>query len=470
MARAREKNAARAIWSGSISFGLVSVPVRMLSAIDEKDVHFHLLHRKDDSRIGYEKICKREQKPVPESEIGTAFEVSKDEYVYLEDADFEAAAPKGYHAFELSDFVALDEIDPIYLERSYYLAPAAGGEKVYAVLAKAMDRAGLAAIGTYVMRNKQHLGCLRVRDGVLTLSKLYFADEIRPHQGLAPSGVRVAKAELDLAGELIDRYTSTFDIGKYEDTYRDALLGVIKAKQKGNDIHVDTADDGGRRDSAGPARGAARKRGPPHALRKELVTQQRKGSRRREERRQERQDTPRRRPHKIRARAGSQATTGQGLFRHEQGRARHRAHLTTFRSRPFAAMDRVSSFVSDARSVGKRLVHSSSMERTRPVAAHSRIQRESTPSIRPSVAGAKGSRPDLTLGEAGGIVGRYGDRRLLLLGGYVSRSADERRYAWAAFAESDLGLSGPCCWCAHRLFCGCAHARRSASGGAMDCA
>lgn len=245
MARAREKNAARAIWSGSISFGLVSVPVRMLSAIDEKDVHFHLLHRKDDSRIGYEKICKREQKPVPESEIGTAFELSKDEYVYLEDADFEAAAPKGYHAFELSDFVALDEIDPIYLERSYYLAPAAGGEKVYVVLAKAMDRAGLAAIGTYVMRNKQHLGCLRVRDGVLTLSKLYFADEIRPHQGLAPSGVRVAKAELDLAGELIDRYTSTFDIGKYEDTYRDALLGVIKAKRKGNDIHVDTADDGG---------------------------------------------------------------------------------------------------------------------------------------------------------------------------------------------------------------------------------
>ena len=165
MARARENKAGRAIWSGSISFGLVNVPVRMLSAIDEKDVHFHLLHRKDDSRIGYEKICKREQKAVPESEIGTAFEVSKDEYVYLEDADFEAAAPKGYHAFELSDFVALDEIDPIYLERSYYLAPATGGEKVYAVLAKAMDRAGLAAIGTYVMRNKQHLGCLRAATG-----------------------------------------------------------------------------------------------------------------------------------------------------------------------------------------------------------------------------------------------------------------------------------------------------------------
>ena len=160
----------------------------MYSAIDEKDVHFHLLHRKDDSRIGYEKVCKKEAKAVPDDEIGTAYEVSKGKYVYLEDKDFEAAEPKGYRTFDLSDFVPLEEIDPIYFDRTYYLGPAEGGEKVYGVLTRAMEKAGLAAIGTYVMRNKQHLGCLRVRDGVLLLSQLYFADEIRPSTGLAPNG------------------------------------------------------------------------------------------------------------------------------------------------------------------------------------------------------------------------------------------------------------------------------------------
>ena len=230
----------RAIWSGSLLFGLVNVPVRMFSAIDDKDLHFHLLHRKDDSRIGYEKVCKKEGKPAPDDEIGTAYEISKGKYVYLEDDDFAAAEPKGYRTFDLSDFVPLDEIDPIYLDRTYYLAPAEGGEKVYAVLTRAMDEAGLAGIGTYVMRNKQHLGCLRVRDGVLLLSQLYFADEIRPHKSLAPKGVRVGAEELEMAGELIDRYAGSFDIEKYRDTYRESLLKVIKAKQKGRDVHAGT--------------------------------------------------------------------------------------------------------------------------------------------------------------------------------------------------------------------------------------
>src|SRR6478752_4825124 len=230
----------RAIWSGSLLFGLVNVPVRMFSAIDDKDLHFHLLHRKDDSRIGYEKVCKKEGKPAPDDEIGTAYEISKGKYVYLEDEDFEAAEPKGYRTFDLSDFVPLDEIDPIYFDRTYYLGPAEGGEKVYAVLTAAMDKAGLAGIGTYVMRNKQHLGCLRVRDGVLLLSQLYFADEIRPHKNLAPKGVRVGAEEHEMAGELIDRYAGSFDIEKYRDTYRESLLKVIKAKQKGRDVHAGT--------------------------------------------------------------------------------------------------------------------------------------------------------------------------------------------------------------------------------------
>lgn len=166
----------RAIWSGTISFGLVNIPVRMYSAIDEQKLHFHFMHRKDDSPIGYDKVCKKEGKPVPDKEIGKAFEVSKGEYVYLDDEDFEAARVDGYKTMEISDFVAYEEIDPIYFEKTFYLGPQEGAEKVYFLLVKAMENSELAALGTYVMRDREHLGCLRVRDGALTLEKMFFRD------------------------------------------------------------------------------------------------------------------------------------------------------------------------------------------------------------------------------------------------------------------------------------------------------
>jgi DNA end-binding protein Ku len=229
----------RAIWSGSISFGLVSIPVRMFSAIDEKDLHFHLLHVKDDSRIGYEKVCKEEGKPVPDDEIGKAYEISKGSYVYLTDEDFEAAAGNGYKVIDIEDFVPYEEIDPIYFERTYFLGPGTGGEKAYAVLARAMEDAGLAAIATYVMREKQQLGCLRIREGVLTLEKMYFADEVRPIAEIEVESASVGKRELEMASELIDRFRGRFDITKYRDDYREALLDVVKAKKKGREVHVE---------------------------------------------------------------------------------------------------------------------------------------------------------------------------------------------------------------------------------------
>jgi DNA end-binding protein Ku len=233
----------RAIWTGSISFGLVNAPVRMYAAVSEKNLKFNLIHEKDGGRIGYQKICKLEDKTVPNEEIVKAYQVDEDEFVYLHDEDFEAAAPESYKTITIHDFVPSSQIDPIYFERTYYLGPADGGEKVYRLLAQAMDQAGLAGIGTYVMRNKQHLGCLRVRDGLLTLSKMYFADEIRPTTGLAPSRAKVSKQELEMAAELIDRFTTRFDITKYSDSYRKALLAVIKRKQKGKAIPVATAPD-----------------------------------------------------------------------------------------------------------------------------------------------------------------------------------------------------------------------------------
>lgn len=226
----------RAIWSGSISFGLVNVPVRMYSAIDENDLRFHLIHEPDGGRIGYQKICKQEGKPVPDDEIVKAFEFEKDEFVVLEDEDFAAARTEGVKTIDISDFVAYEEIDPIFFERTYYLGPDKGGEKVYALLRDAMEESGLAAVAKYVMRDRQSLGCLRVRDGVIHLEKMFFHDEIRPNHEIGPGKVKVAKNELEMARSLIDQFTGEWEPEKYSDTYRDALCEVIKAKREGETI------------------------------------------------------------------------------------------------------------------------------------------------------------------------------------------------------------------------------------------
>jgi DNA end-binding protein Ku len=233
--------APRAIWSGSISFGLVNVPVRMYSAIDEQDLHFHLLHTKDDSRIGYEKICKAEEKPVPDDEIVKAYEVAEGEYVHLTEEDFAAAEGAEAKTIDILDFVPYEELDPIYFERTYYLGPAANADKVYALLLRAMERSGLAAITRYVMREREHLGCLRIRDGVITLEKMYFADEIRDADAVKVDKASVSKRELEMAMQLIERFTGPFEPEKYEDTYRERLLAIIEEKRQGKEIHREPA-------------------------------------------------------------------------------------------------------------------------------------------------------------------------------------------------------------------------------------
>ena len=177
----------RAIWSGSIAFGLVNAPVKMYSAIDEHDLELHLVHEKDGSPIGYRKVCKKEDKEVPADEIVKAYEVADGELVYLTDEDFRAAEDESYHTIEILDFVPHDEIDPIVFQRTYYLGPADGAEKVYALLVKAMESSGLSAVARYVFHDRQQLGALRIRDGVITLENMYFADEIRPIDDIVPS-------------------------------------------------------------------------------------------------------------------------------------------------------------------------------------------------------------------------------------------------------------------------------------------
>jgi DNA end-binding protein Ku len=235
---------ARAIWSGTIAFGLVSVPVRMESAVKEHALHFHYVHESDGGRIGYQKVCKAEEKPVPDDEIVKAFEIRKGEWVYLDDEDFEAAQlDAAQKTIDIEAFVAQEEIDPIYFERTYYLAPQDGGEKVYTLLARAMDESGLVAVATFVMREREHLACLRVHDGVITLERMHFADEIRPAKGLAPKGVRIAKDELRMAAQLVDQFAGSFRPEKFKDTYRDELRKRIRAKDRGETVAVAEAEE-----------------------------------------------------------------------------------------------------------------------------------------------------------------------------------------------------------------------------------
>jgi DNA end-binding protein Ku len=233
----------RAIWSGSIAFGLVNAPVQMYSAIDEHDLELHLVHEKDGSRIGYQKVCKKEGSEVPAEEIVKAYEVDDGELVYLTEEDFEAAEEESYRAIEILDFVPHEQIDPIAFQRTYYLGPAEGAEKVYSLLVRALEAAELSGIARYVFRDREQLGCLRVRDGALILENMYYADEIRPLAEVAPRARKIDPRELELARSLVDRLAGDFDHGKYEDTYRKKLLKVVRRKRRGEEIHAATRED-----------------------------------------------------------------------------------------------------------------------------------------------------------------------------------------------------------------------------------
>jgi DNA end-binding protein Ku len=226
----------RSIWSGSITFGLVNVPVRLYSAIQEHKLRFHFVHEPDSSPIGYQKICKHEEKPVPDKEIVKAYEVRSGEYVIMSDEDFAAAQVEGYKTIDITDFVPYEDIDPIYFAHPYLVGPQAGAEKVYSLFVRAMEQSELAAIAKFVMRDRQHLGALRVREGVITLEQLHFADEIRPVKDVKPEKAKVDRRELEMASELIESFRSEWKPEQYRDTYRDALMKIIEAKRKGKEV------------------------------------------------------------------------------------------------------------------------------------------------------------------------------------------------------------------------------------------
>jgi DNA end-binding protein Ku len=225
----------RPIWSGTISFGLVSVPVKMYSAIESKELKFHFLHKDDLTPIGYDKVRKDTGEHVDADEIVRGFEIEKGRFVPLEDEDLDRLDIELTHSIDICDFVSLEEIDPIYFRKAYYLVPQEGAEKPYRLLVKALDETGKVGIAKVVIRNKEHLAALRPYDGVLLLETMYYPDEIRQAEKVDGRG-RLPKAEVEMAKSLVENLSESFKPEKYDDKYRKELLKLIRAKAKGKKL------------------------------------------------------------------------------------------------------------------------------------------------------------------------------------------------------------------------------------------
>jgi len=231
---------ARAIWSGTISFGLLNVPVKLYSAVARRGIALREIRESDGARIRHRRVAEGTDEEVPYGEIVKAFEITADRYVPLSKDELEAMAPEKTRAIEVQDFVDLDQIDPIYFDSPYYLGPAEGAEKAYSLLASAMQRSGKVAIARFVFRNKEHLAALRADNGVLTLTTMRFADEVVPPDELddvlPDRKPKVAAKEVEMAEQLIDSLTSDFDPSAYRDEYREELMSLIERKAEGKEI------------------------------------------------------------------------------------------------------------------------------------------------------------------------------------------------------------------------------------------
>ena len=237
---------ARAIWSGTISFGLVSVPVRMYSATESKELRFHFLTKGDLQPVGYDKVRKDTGEHVDPDEIVRGFEIEKGRYVELTDEDIDRLDIELTHSIDICDFVDIDEIDPIYFRKAYYLQPDQGAEKPYRLLLAALEETGKVAIAKVVIRNKQHLACLRPWQDTLVLETMYFADEIRKPESVDGKG-ELRKAEVEMARTLVENLSAQFKPEKYDDTYRKELLALLKEKAKTGKISAprDEGDEEG---------------------------------------------------------------------------------------------------------------------------------------------------------------------------------------------------------------------------------
>jgi DNA end-binding protein Ku len=236
---------ARAIWSGSISFGLLNVPVRMYSAVARRNIALREIREKDSARIKHRRVAEGTDEEVPYDEIIKAYELTPGQYVPLTKDEMAALAPEKTRAIDVQDFVDLDEIDPMYFDSPYYLGPADGAEKAYGLLSKAMKASGKVAIARFVLRNKEHLAAIRSDGNVLTLTTMRFADEVVPVDELEilpDKASKPAKREQEMAEQLIDSLSTDFEPKAYHDEYREQLLALIERKAEGKEIVASDAE------------------------------------------------------------------------------------------------------------------------------------------------------------------------------------------------------------------------------------
>ena len=236
----------RSIWSGAISFGLVNVPVKLYSAVSRKTVRFHQLHDADHVRIQQKRVCPADGEEVAYDNIVKGYEISPDQYVVIEPEELEALDPKKTRAIEIQEFVDLDEIDPIFYDHPYYLAPDTGAAKAYRLLLRAMEETNKVAIARVVIRQKEHLVAIRATGDVMTMATMIFNDEVvSPDtiEELPDDEAEASPREIEMAEQLIGSLTADFDPTKYHDEYRERVMELIEAKASGAELAIQPAPE-----------------------------------------------------------------------------------------------------------------------------------------------------------------------------------------------------------------------------------
>ena len=228
--------AERAVWSGVISFGMVSIPVKLHTATRSKDISFNLLHVTCGTKLQQKRWCPYHDEEVSWDEVVRGYPYSKGEYVTLTDEDFEKLPVPSKHTLEISAFVAESEIDPVFFEKTYYLSPGERGEKPYALLLRALQDKELVAIATITIRKKEQLCALRAQEGAIMLDTLFYADEVAAGPQVDVGDMKISKEELTMAHRLVELLQKPFEPGQYQDRYREAVTALIDAKLEGKEI------------------------------------------------------------------------------------------------------------------------------------------------------------------------------------------------------------------------------------------
>jgi DNA end-binding protein Ku len=227
---------AASIWKGHLTFGLVSFPVRLLAAARSESISFNQLHKEDGSRIKQVIFCQSEDKPIPRNEIVKGYEYEKGKYVVVDDEDIKKVAPKTARVMEIQEFVKADEVDPVFLESSYYMAPEEGGEKPYALLFETMKQTKYYGVAKVAMHNREHVVILRPGDKGMILHTMYYADEVRRADEFNTDATNLKEKEVAMAKMLVESLVSDFEPSKYHDTYRSNLRAMIDAKIAGQSV------------------------------------------------------------------------------------------------------------------------------------------------------------------------------------------------------------------------------------------